>query len=220
MSDTVIIMDMSNKIKEYRQFRNLSMEALGNLVGTTPSTISKIEKGIMRLSDRWMAPIAEALGVSMADLLDESETEIPASDPIRNPPIRKRIPVYGLAAGAIAGGARILSEDAIEYVQAQRGVENVRDAYALIVTGTSMQPRFEPGDIIFINPHRPYRGGDYVVIQEETANGIAVSIKRFVKADVDHIVTEQFNPPAEIKFLRKQVTACQRVLTSNELIGA
>lgn len=33
------------------------------------------------------------------------------------------------------------------------------------------------------------------------------------------IITSQYNPPAEIRFLRERVMAMHRVLTPNELFG-
>ena len=99
------------------------------------------------------------------------------------------------------------------------GLARVRDAYALIVTGASMEPKYEAGDMVFLNPHRPPRRGDHVVIQEAREGGIIVTIKRFERWTDGHLITTQYNPPSEVRFARDQIMAVHRVLTTNELFG-
>ena len=179
-----------------------------------------------------LAKIAKVLDTTPDWLLTGNESEAgPVGDTPRtseavaagavSPPRREAnrdIPVYGLAAGAITGQLT-MSNDPIEYKTAPDTLARVRDAYALIVTGTSMEPKYEAGDYVWIHPHKPIRKGDHVVIQELRDGGTVVSIKRFEKLTDDHIVTTQYNPLATINFSRKQVVAIHRVLTTNELAG-
>lgn len=180
-----------------------------------------------------LAKIAEALHVSQDWLLGESDDPNGTPGKARNEaiPIRtvdqptgrtqeheRNLPVYGLAAGAIVGQLA-MTNDPIEYVKSPDALEKVRGAYALIVTGSSMEPRYVAGDVIFVNPNRPPRQGDHVVIQEATEDGTVTSIKRYEKMTDFHVVTTQYNPLTEIKFLRAQVMAVHRVLTPNEVAG-
>ena len=128
------------------------------------------------------------------------------------------LPVYGLAAGSVLG-ALTMTSDPVEYVPTPPGLARVRDAYALIVTGASMEPKYEAGDMVFLNPHRPPRRGDHVVIQEAREGGIIVTIKRFERWTDGHLITTQYNPPSEVRFPRDQIMAVHRVLTTNELFG-
>lgn len=64
-------MGMMNRIKYWRERRKLSMQKLADAVGTTPSTINKLEKGYMALTQEWMMRLAEALGIEQRDLLIE-----------------------------------------------------------------------------------------------------------------------------------------------------
>lgn len=203
---------MANRIRTLRKAADLSMEDLADKVGTTASTINKLEKGQMRLTDKWVYPIADALGVGPGDLFAAD------SQPIDTPMNTRYLPVYGLAAGSITGTHRMDSQP-VEYVASPSTLDHVRDAYALIVTGTSMEPRYFAGDAIFLHPHRPCKPGDHVVIQEERDGGINVSVKCLKAVTEKYIVTEQYNPPAEVKFLRERVQAMHRVLTPNEVAG-
>ena len=86
-----------------------------------------------------------------------------------------------------------------------------------------MEPRYFSGDLIFSHPHKPVRPGDHVVVQvrkDQSPGGLTETwIKRF-KADTDgEIVTEQYNPRADMRFKRQYVAAMHRVLTVNELLG-
>ncbi|MCP1200085.1 S24 family peptidase [Notoacmeibacter sp. MSK16QG-6] len=130
----------------------------------------------------------------------------------------RHLPVYGLAAGSTIG-QHVMSDDPVEYVSSPMALDTVKDAYALIVTGSSMSPAYEPGDYIFLHPYRTPRPGDYIAIQEMTDAGIVVSIKRFLKLDDEWLLTQQFNPQSEVKFRRDRILACHRVLRSNELFG-
>lgn len=60
---------MKNRIEYWRNRRGLSMQELAERANTTASTINKLEKGGMQLTQAWMTRIAKELGVQSADLL-------------------------------------------------------------------------------------------------------------------------------------------------------
>lgn len=212
---------MKNRITEWRKRRYMTMEKLADAIGTDASTINKLEKGKLRLSDKWMVPIATALDVQPGDLIGEST--IPHfEDPSAARIVPRQLPVYGLAAGSLAGHT-VMMPDPVEFISCPPALQSVRDAYALIVKGHSMEPRYFPGDILFLHPHRPVRPGDHVVVQVRNGNDqveTATWVKRFKAESGQDIVCEQYNPSAEMHFRRKYVAAMHRVLTVNELFGA
>jgi transcriptional regulator with XRE-family HTH domain len=63
---------IQNRIKEIREAAGMSQDRLAELAGMSQQTISKLEKGKMDLDVKHMAAIAEALGVSPADLLSNA----------------------------------------------------------------------------------------------------------------------------------------------------
>ena len=181
-------------------------------------------------SGRALRQLAPVLRTTVDYLLDgsgpeEADSEARASEAvpavIPSPPpagSRRQLPVYGLAAGAVAGQLT-MTNDAIDYVPSPAALDKVKDAYALFVTGSSMEPRYFAGDVIFVHPHKPVRQGDHVVIQEALHGGTVVSVKRFERFTDGHIVTTQYNPLAEVRFRRETVDAMHRVLTPNEIAG-
>lgn len=64
---------MRNQIRHFRHQRGLTLQALGDAIGLTPQSISRIETGKMRLSTDWMARIALALHVRPTDLLESDQ---------------------------------------------------------------------------------------------------------------------------------------------------
>ena len=62
---------MENRIRHWRQQRGLSQQALGRMVGLGKPTISKLERGGLRLRDVTIAKLVTALGVSAEDLLGD-----------------------------------------------------------------------------------------------------------------------------------------------------
>lgn len=67
-------MSAPNSLRHLRLARDLTLEQLGQMVGTDASTIRKIEQGSMRLTDKWLRPLTQALGVT-ADAILEQQPE-------------------------------------------------------------------------------------------------------------------------------------------------
>lgn len=61
--------DPPNRIAEIRKQKKLTQQQLADLVGSHWITISKLERGVMRLTFEWMSKLADALGVAPGSLL-------------------------------------------------------------------------------------------------------------------------------------------------------
>lgn len=78
-------MDMPNRIREWRNKRGLTLEALGDRVGLSGSYIAKLEKDDRNLSIARLRQIARALQCNAADLLplesrDDPVDQLPVGD--------------------------------------------------------------------------------------------------------------------------------------------
>jgi len=62
----------SNRIKELRMQRGLTQEALGKLVGTDKTKISRIERGELQLTMDFARHVTKALNVTIADVMGET----------------------------------------------------------------------------------------------------------------------------------------------------
>jgi transcriptional regulator with XRE-family HTH domain len=65
---------MQNRIKELRKERGFSQETLAEKVGAVKSQISKLEKGGMRLNDKWIERLSVALACAPTELISDFDT--------------------------------------------------------------------------------------------------------------------------------------------------
>ncbi|MBA3446627.1 MAG: helix-turn-helix transcriptional regulator [Pseudaminobacter sp.] len=64
---------LGERVKFFRSARRLTLRRLGELTGTTASFISQLERGLSGANTSTLMLIANALGISVADLFDESD---------------------------------------------------------------------------------------------------------------------------------------------------
>jgi phage repressor protein C with HTH and peptisase S24 domain len=129
----------------------------------------------------------------------------------------KRLPVLGRAMGG-AAGEFIMNGLVVDDVICPPGLENVPGAYAVYVTGDSMEPRYRAGEVVFVHPAKPCRRGDYVIAQikgddNEHPHGF---IKRFEALTPSMLILSQHNPQKEIEFPRSDVVSVHRIVFSGD----
>ena len=130
------------------------------------------------------------------------------------------IPVMGTAAGSMQGAFQLDTGAPVDHVRRPPGIASAIGVYAIYVTGESMTPRFEDGELIYVSPARPPRIGDYVVVQiQNGGDGPEAFCKRLVRRTTDMIVLEQFHPAAELEFPMHDVVAMHRIMSMNDLFG-
>gem|GEM_PF-242085 len=130
------------------------------------------------------------------------------------------VPVRGTAAGSHLKGAFQFTSDAIDYVRRPPALMGARDIYALYVEGSSMEPQYFPGDLVYVHPHKPPRVGDVIVVQAavDDAN-VEATLGVYVKRTEQFLVILKRNPEAHVQLKRERVKAIHKVLTTNELFG-
>lgn len=79
-----MIMKTGEKIREKRIAMNMTMEELGKAVGVQRSAINKYEKGLVDISSKKLAAIANALNVPVKALLEDVDDNDEAHIVIHN----------------------------------------------------------------------------------------------------------------------------------------
>lgn len=144
---------------------------------------------------------------------------IPANLPARNE-MPNDVGVLGTAAGSHLRGAFQIHGDVIDYVRRPPALMGARDVYALYVEGSSMEPQYFPGDLVYVHPGRPPRPGDVVVVQAAVDNEhVEASIGIYKRQTEQHFIVKKHNPSAEVHIKRATIKAIHKVLTVNELFG-
>lgn len=123
------------------------------------------------------------------------------------------IPVYGSAVAGVDGEFEMNGAILYEVMSPPR-LNTVSEAYAVQVSGESMEPRYFDGEIVYIDPKRRVTKGNFVVaqVQLEEEGPILAFIKRFVRHNAEELVLEQYNPPKELRFDHKTVKAVHFVV--------
>lgn len=134
----------------------------------------------------------------------------------------KDVPVMGTAAGSHLRGAFQLEGGIVDYVRRPPALMGTKDIYALYVEGTSMEPQYSPGDLVYVHSHKPPRLGDAVIVQAMSGeNGsMEATIGIYRKQTAEEFILGKHNPAAEVKIPRRLITVVHKVLTLNELFGA
>lgn len=138
---------------------------------------------------------------------------------ITNQPISvgPHIPLYGTAVGGIYGQFE-LNGNRLDNVLAPMSLLGVKNAYAVRISGESMEPRYFDGETVFVNPNRRPMKGDYVVAQiqmEEEGLKLAY-VKRFVRWNSERLVLSQHNPEEELEFEAGTVFSVHYILKNGE----
>ena len=155
--------------------------------------------------------------------LDRDVVPAPEARPFSPSGLPQDVPLFGTAAGSFMDDnlAFMLSDDVVDYVRRPPGLARARDVYALRVVHDSMLPRWRPGTIVFVDPHRPVLRGDDVIVQIQNFDGgpIGTMIAEYIGVSGDRTLLQKYNPQNIVKQSTRTILRLHRVLTGNELIG-
>lgn len=165
-----------------------------------------------------LVALATKLGIPVEALEASSRVglaeEITPFAPVvrRSQPIdRDLIPIR--TAGRGGGEQEMYQEDPIGYTPRPASLSGVNGGYAIYMVGDSMEPRYEQGWLLHINPFRPpARGRDVVVYKTNDA----VLIKRFIRKSPTETILEQLNPATEIKVPNSEIRELHLIVGSDQ----
>ena len=204
------------KAREARKEQKISIEQMADDIGISTSQLSRIETGKRQPRFEEVVSIARRLGLSVDELTDVGEAIRNRSDRLhealrdqddgqRQPaPMQYRpppqflgdndLPVFAAVEGG--PGEMVVSTDPIDVVPRPWFLRAVKDGYAVVITGESMIPAFEPGDMAIVNPRLPaIKGKHAIFISGEEHGEFRATIKKMTGATADSWHAEQYNPP-------------------------
>lgn len=152
--------------------------------------------------------------INKPDKITEASVEFP-----KRTDMPQDVPVWGSAAGSQEGAFVMNVGEAIDYVRRPPGLVGKRDVFGIYVQGESMEPKFEAGELLYMDPHRPPRIRDYVVVVCQV-DGVEQEayVGRLSFRQGSHVALEKFNPSTTLEL--KNVKQVLRVITSMaELFG-
>ncbi len=175
----------------------LSASGLAKRSGLDPTTFNPSKRKMGDGRSRWpstesIAKVLDATGCPLDAFtsLVTGARAIPASAPQRQ--MSRRIPLIGLAQ---AGGEGFFDDGGYPVGGSwdEVGLPEVADgnAYALEISGESMEPVFRDGDLVIVSPNAPIRRGDRVVVR---TNAGEVMAKQLARRSARRVELRSLNP--------------------------
>jgi len=170
------------------------------------------------------APAATATALASATL-SFRPLDLPRDIPVMGSVEGGEIAFPSNGHGVSVESIRIEQGQIIDYFRRPPSLANRRDVYGLEMVGFSMQPRYYPGDPIFVDPRRAPQIGDSVVVQLVQDNGDdgqkfeASLIKTLVTRSASFVELEQYNPAERFRIDKNRISAIHRVIPLRELFG-
>lgn len=196
-----------NRIKILCAQNDISIAELAKKIGMQPAALRRYTRHEAQPRIELAQQVAAALNVTPDEVLGIKigSEKIDAA--------WRQMPLYGAVQGGIGHDITDLS-DAIDAIDTPSWLASVPDAYAVFVSGTSMRPRFNPREVLYVHPGRPCREGDYVVVQLAANGNTHAIVKQFVEITDTHVVLRQHNPDRNLNYPRNEVAAIHVVVGS------
>jgi phage repressor protein C with HTH and peptisase S24 domain len=161
----------------------LSASGLARRAGLDPTTFNKSKRITPQGRARWPSTesIAKALAATGASI--EIFVELIKSDA---GPAARTVPLLGFAESG-AGGYFDDAGFPVGEGWGEIAFPSVSDepAYALEISGQSMQPAYRNGDVILVSPAAPVRRGDRVVVRTRSGEVMAKALKRWTAKSIE-----------------------------------
>lgn len=208
------------KLSELR----LNMSAVSKMLGKNHAYLHQfLDRGIpAQLPELVRGQLAEILGVPEALLRGGGgKGSLGPRGPRVPPMVGDKIRVYGAAQGGPDGWFPWNGE-IVDYVSRPPHLAGATEAYSVYVAGSSMEPRYYAGELVYIHPGKPVTTGAFVLVQvkpEAEGDAPRAFIKRLVRRTATKWTFEQFNPPKEIDIKAADVVSMHRIVGTAESGG-
>lgn len=154
----------------------LSASGLAKRAGLDPTTFNKSKRITPEGRARW--PSTESVAKSLAATNTGIETFVELIDGPGKTTL-KTVPLIGLAE---AGSEGYFDDGGFPVGKGWDEIAfpavNDEHAYALEISGDSMQPTYRDGDVIIVSPAAPVRRGDRVVLKTKSGEVMVKELKR------------------------------------------
>ena len=199
----IISRHVANKIKHFRNLRNMTQDDLAEKLNVSPQTVSRYENGERKANHDILFELSKALKVSISDFfppIEDGDFEVEDSKLIK-------IPVLGYIKAGLPIEAQ---EDIIDHIAIPEDwTKGDKNFYALKISGDSMKPKYEEGDIVIFEQTNDFlhaKNRDCAVMVNHTE---CVFKKLFIGDD--GITLQSYNPDYKTMVFSKNDVASKPV---------
>jgi phage repressor protein C with HTH and peptisase S24 domain len=193
----------------------LSTSGLARQAGLDPTTFNPSKRCMPDGRERWpstesLAKVLNATGASLEAFSALVSGARALTSPSRGS-VQRRIPLIGFAQ---AGGDGYFDDGGFpvggSWDEVTLPAIDDMNAYALEISGASMEPVFRDGDVVIVSPAAPIRRGDRVVVR--TVDG-EVMAKQLARRSARRIELKSLNPAHDdYSFDLRDVTWMHRII--------
>lgn len=186
-------MAIADNIKRLRLKRDWTQEHLADLVGVTRSTVTQWETGWSQPRMGAVEKLAAAFGVSVADMVDDGQRELPRGAILP----RKSKAAYAPLLGRVHAGDP-QDPDVVDgpMVELPESIAEAHPrAYFLEVEGDAMDRVYPEGCLILVDPDREPQNGSIAAVSIDGADYVMRRLLRTSNTMV--LAPESFNPEHE-----------------------
>ena len=188
-----------NRIKILLAEHEISAKDLADQIGKQAQTLRRYVRHEAEPRIEVAELIADVLGVGIDEVLGAEDAVIVTANKAR------MLPVYGSAEDF----DMIDLQEPIDSIETPPYLLNTIAAYAVYVAGETMVPRFNPGELAFVHPGKPFKANDSVIVQLKTDNAV---LKTFQKIDDNEIILSQFSTSETVTYQRDNVKAVHKII--------
>lgn len=188
-------------IKEYRTKNELSQRAFASRTTLSPSYINTLEKIYNPKTGKPYSvttdaanELAKAMFMSVEDLLNllNKDQEFIINSNNKEELFISKIPILGTVK---AGYNWLAEENIVDYITIKETMPNIKEYFALRITGDSMLPLLSDGDLVIVHSQDDVESGQTAVV---LINGEEATVKKVVKTN-EGIELHAMNPYYPVK---------------------
>lgn len=203
-----------------------SQTDLAKKLGVHPSVVNKMVRGRRAIKLAEVPKIREFFGLNENNPPSDvgkfdGRQPVAASSMSEIHSWPNDVPVYGTALGGSAGGEFIMNGDTGMRVRRPPRLAGRADILALFVQGDSMSPRFEQGEMIYLERSRPPQINDYVVVEMRPGpeGEQPAYLKQLVGRSSTKVRLHQLNPDKVLEIDAGRVLQILRVMSLQDIVG-
>ena len=184
--------EIGNRIEKSRKALGMTQEELANTLGLNKSTIQRYESGkIEKIKLPIIEAMANTLGVRPEYLAGKSENPESNIEVLPNSKVHM-IPVFETVS---AGFGAYANDCIIDYIPLYiANISDVQDMMCIKVSGDSMYPKIEDGDIIVVRKQSSVDNGQIAVVLIDGEEGVVKKIN-FGKNFMELLSINPMYPP-------------------------
>lgn len=172
-------MTIGEKIAARRKELKLTLEDVGNAVGVGKSTVKKWETGyIANMRRDKISLLAKVLQMNPSEFIEDDSDDLYETSNISYAINRDNIYSIPVFESVSAGLGAYASDEIVDYIPVV--LNNPYDAdetMAIRVSGDSMYPKIEDGDIIIVRKTESVESGSIAVLLLDNEEGLVKKIK-------------------------------------------